>query len=142
MGRLLKERGAPGLPVPDVIEYALQACEALRYVHEQQIVHRDVKPANLILGEDGIVLVDFGIARTLDPDVSGTIGVGTPRCMAPEILTGGVVSPRSDVFGLAATLLTLITGKPPMARCADRFARHAARTFQSSSSRRSKAALS
>ena len=114
LGRMLRKRGTPGLPVPEIVDYALQTCQALGYVHEQQIVHRDVKPANLILGEHGVVLVDFGIARALDPDVSGTIGVGTPRFMAPEVLAGGVVSPRSDVFGLAATLLTLITGKAPM----------------------------
>jgi hypothetical protein len=114
LAKVLRERGDPGLPVDEVSRYALQACEALRYVHEQQIVHRDVKPANLIVGKDGVVLVDFGIARPLDPEASGTIGVGTPRYMAPEVLVGGLASPRSDVFGLAATLLTLITGKPPM----------------------------
>ena len=63
LGDLLKREGQPGLPLGDAIEYARQACEALQYVHEQQIVHRDVKPQNMILGEDGIVLVDFGVAR-------------------------------------------------------------------------------
>ena len=65
LGELLKREGQPGLPLGDAIEYARQACEALQYVHEQQIVHRDVKPQNMILGEDGIVLVDFGVAREL-----------------------------------------------------------------------------
>ena len=114
LGDLLKREGQPGLPLGDAIEYARQACEALQYVHEQQIVHRDVKPQNMILGEDGIVLVDFGVARELGEEDDGTIGVGTPRFMAPEVFAGGVVSTRSDVFGLAASLWTLIVGKPPV----------------------------
>ena len=115
LGVLLKERGAPGLPVGQAIEYVRQACEALQYVHDQQIVHRDVKPQNLILGEDGVVLVDFGIARTLDEnESSGTIGIGTPKFMAPEVFGGGRVSPRTDVFGVTATLWNLIAGRPPV----------------------------
>ena len=70
LGVLLKKRGNPGLPIDEASEYARQACEALQYVHEQQIVHRDVKPQNLILGENGVVLVDFGIARLLDEEES------------------------------------------------------------------------
>lgn len=113
LGVLLKERGHPGLPIDQAVEYVRQACEALQYVHDQQIVHRDVKPQNLVLGEDGVVLVDFGIARTLDESV-GTVGVGTPRYMAPEVFAGGHVSPRTDVFGVAATLWTLIAGRTPL----------------------------
>ncbi len=116
LGNLLRQRGAPGLPVEQSIEYVRQACEALQYVHDQQIVHRDVKPQNLILGEAGVVLVDFGIARLLDADETesvGTVGIGTPRFMAPEVFAGGSVSPRTDVFGVAATLWTLITGRAP-----------------------------
>ena len=91
------------------------ACEALQYVHEQQVVHRDVKPQNLIDSRSGVVLVDFGVAREFDEeDAGGTVGIGTPRFMAPEVFAGGTISPRSDVFGLAATLWTLITGKPPV----------------------------
>jgi len=114
LGGVLAERGSPGLPADEAIEYAREACEALQYVHDQLIVHRDVKPANLILGGDGVVLVDFGVARALDEDEGpGTVGIGTPRFMAPEVFAGGEVSPRADVFGLAATLWTLLTGEPP-----------------------------
>ena len=114
LGALLARRGSPGLPAADAIEYAREACEALQYVHDQLIVHRDVKPANLIVGDEGVVLVDFGVARSLDADESpGTVGIGTPRFMAPEVFAGGEVSPRADVFGLAATLWTLLTGEPP-----------------------------
>ena len=110
---LLAERGAPGLPVEEVVELGREACEALAYIHRQQVVHRDVKPANLILGESGVVLVDFGIARDLGDRRARTIGVGTPHYIAPEVLAGYELSPRSDVFGLAATLWTLLAGRPP-----------------------------
>jgi hypothetical protein len=115
LGTLLGQRGQPGLPVDQAIEYVRQTCEALQYVHDQQIVHRDVKPQNLILSEHGIVLVDFGIARMLDGgELDGTVGIGTPRFMAPEVFAGGSVSPRTDVFGVAATLWTLLAGRPPV----------------------------
>jgi tRNA A-37 threonylcarbamoyl transferase component Bud32 len=114
LGRMLKEAGSPGLPLQDAVEHVRQACEALQYVHEQHIIHRDVKPQNLILGTEGVVLVDFGVAREMGEEDQGTVGIGTPRFMAPEIFAGGNVSPRSDVFSLAATLWTLLVGKPPV----------------------------
>jgi hypothetical protein len=114
LGVLLKQRGTPGLPVDQAIEYVRQTCEALQYVHDQQIVHRDVKPQNMILGEDGVILVDFGVARMLGSEEDqGTVAVGTPRYMAPEVFAGGTVSAASDVFSLAATLWTLMIGSPP-----------------------------
>jgi Protein kinase domain/GAF domain len=116
LGAVLKREGNPGLPVERAIEYVQQAAEALHYVHAQQIVHRDVKPQNLILDDEGqIILVDFGVARQMDDEEpTGTIGIGTPRYMAPEVFAEGAVSPRSDVFGLAATMWTLLSGKPPV----------------------------
>jgi hypothetical protein len=115
LGVMVEKNGNPGLPVEQVIEFTRQACEALQYVHDQRIVHRDVKPQNLICGEDeGVVLVDFGVARELGASESGTVGVGTPRYMAPEVFAGGAVSARADVFGLAATMWTMITGTPPV----------------------------
>ena len=115
LGVLLKERGRPGLPVEQAVEYVRQACEALQYIHDQQIVHRDVKPQNLILGEDGVVLVDFGIARALDESESpGTVGIGTPTLHGAGGVRRGRVSPRTDVFGVTATLWNLIAGRPPV----------------------------
>jgi len=116
LGQVLKAGGKPGLPIDVVLTYAHQTCQALDYVHQQRIVHRDVKPENLILGENGVIMVDFGVARELDEVGSedvGTAGVGTPRFMAPEIFAGGAVSERSDVFSLAATVSTLLCGELP-----------------------------
>jgi hypothetical protein len=114
LGAQLAERGNPGLPYDEAIQYMRHTCEALQYVHDQQIVHRDVKPQNMILADNGVVLVDFGVARAIGSDETvGTIAVGTPRFMAPEVFAGGTVSPASDVFSLAATLWTLSVGQPP-----------------------------
>ena len=114
LGAILKRSGDPGLSIGDAIEYVRHGCEALSYVHSQQIVHRDVKPQNMILGTDGVVLVDFGVARALGAEEDqGTIAVGTPRYMAPEVFAGGTVSAASDIFSLAATLWTLLIGTPP-----------------------------
>ena len=97
------------------IEYTRQACEALQYVHDQRIVHRDVKPQNLICGERGHRAGRLRRrARTRRVGVRARSGVGTPRYMAPEVFAGGAVSARADVFGLAATMWTLITGSPPV----------------------------
>ena len=112
LNRVLLRDGRPGLPVADVLEHARQAAEALRYVHEQNVIHRDVKPHNLILSPAGVVVVDFGIARERADD-GGTRAIGTPLYMAPEVLIGEEVSPRSDVYGLAATVWALLTGTPP-----------------------------
>jgi hypothetical protein len=109
----LATQGTPGLPVEDVVEWGGQACEALDYIHDQHVVHRDLKPHNLILADRGVVLVDFGVARELGESTHGTIAVGTPRFMAPEVFSGGHISERSDVFSLAVTLVTLIAGAPP-----------------------------
>jgi len=113
LGRTLARRGDPGLPLQEVLAYAAQACDALRYIHEQSIVHRDVKPQNLIVGQQGVVLVDFGIARELADAGTGTRAIGTPLYMAPEVLVGESVSPRSDVYGLAATIWASLAGRPP-----------------------------
>jgi hypothetical protein len=119
-----KRRGEPGLPEDEVLGWAREACEALDYIHAQQIVHRDVKPSNLILSGDGIVLVDFGIAREIAPEDAQT-RIGTPMYVAPEVAAGHRASPRSDVYGLAATVLALLTGRPPDPAAAPAYLRDA-----------------
>ena len=109
---ILRSEGNPGLPLETVLAYTGQLCDALQYVHDQGIVHRDVKLHNVIRA-DRIVLVDFGVARELDRGGPGTVAVGTPRFMAPEVFAGGVASERSDVYSLGVTVWTLLVGSPP-----------------------------
>ncbi len=109
----LRQQGEPGLPLEQALEHAHQAAEALSYVHGQNVVHRDVKPHNLVQGPDGLVLVDFGVAREEELEHGGTRAMGTPLYMAPEVMVGEEVSARSDVYGLAATIWALLLGKPP-----------------------------
>lgn len=112
LAELLAREGRPGLPPDRVLAWTLQAAEGLAYVHEQQTVHRDVKPENLMLSPDrGIVVVDFGIARPFTN--YGTQEIGTPGYMAPETYAGGAVTARTDVFALAASAWALIGGAPP-----------------------------
>ena len=130
-------RGQPGAAGgPTSSRYALEAAEALRYVHEQQTIHRDVKPQNLMLSPDrGVVLVDFGIARDLAAE-SATEGIGTPGYMAPEAFMGGPLSPRTDVYGLAMTAWTLLDERARALRERAAAGRHQRRRCSRRSTRR------
>jgi len=94
-----------------------EAADALAHAHSMGIVHRDVKPANLLLSRTGRVKVaDFGLARVEDPsDLTSFLAesVGTPQFVAPEILQGVAATGKSDLYSLGATLWYLLTGKPP-----------------------------
>jgi serine/threonine-protein kinase len=113
-GRTLAECGK--LPFAEAVPLAVQACAGLQHAHEAGLVHRDVKPGNLLLSETGVLKVaDFGIARA--PESSritqlGTI-LGTAAYLAPEQAAGEEVTAAADIYSLAAVLYELLTGRPP-----------------------------
>ncbi len=119
-GRLVKESYPSGMPEQDVSEIVTAVADALDFAHEHRLLHRDVKPENiLVAASDGrrrrILLTDFGIARRID-DVSNltddNVAVGTVSYMAPpEQLRGQSLDGRADQYALAATaFFHLLTG--------------------------------
>jgi eukaryotic-like serine/threonine-protein kinase len=111
----LLERGGR-LPVRRALELATQIGRALAFAHAAGLVHRDVKPQNVLLNGDGQAKVtDFGIARSVDLDSvtqSGTV-MGTSNYIAPEQASGGDVDPQTDVYSLGVVLFELLTGRVP-----------------------------
>ncbi|GFG72155.1 serine/threonine-protein kinase [Mycolicibacter senuensis] len=111
-----------GLPRKQVVEIIAAVAQALDYAHQRGLLHRDVKPANILLTKPGessdrIILADFGIGLRVD-EVSGltatNMAVGTLRYAAPEQLRGEAIDHRADQYALAATAYHLLTGKPPV----------------------------
>ncbi len=105
------------LPVAEVLRIGAQAAEGLAAAHARGLVHRDVKPANILLeARTGrVLLTDFGLARTVDEaglTQSGLIP-GTPQYMAPEQARGEALDHRADLFSLGSTLYAMCTGRPP-----------------------------
>jgi serine/threonine protein kinase len=132
---LQKDQGRRGLELRRLLGRFVDVCNAIEYAHSRGVLHRDIKPGNIIVGKHGETLVvDWGLAkatgrsepgageRTLVPSsASGSAetlpgsALGTPAFMSPEQAAGdlGALGPRSDVYGLGATLYYLLTGKPP-----------------------------
>jgi hypothetical protein len=120
-GRLVGERYPRGMPEEDVWEIVSAVADALDFGHERRLLHRDVKPENiLVTAADGhrrrVLLTDFGIARRID-DVSNlteeNVAIGTISYVAPEQLLGKPLDGRADQYALAATTFHLLTGAPP-----------------------------
>jgi serine/threonine protein kinase len=98
----------------DAFAIVAQLCEALDYVHRQGLVHRDVKPANVFLGNDGrTTLIDFGLACAAATTRDTDVGVGTMEYAAPEQICGGPVDRRADIYSLGCVLYELVTGQLP-----------------------------
>ncbi|MEZ6061711.1 MAG: serine/threonine-protein kinase [Planctomycetaceae bacterium] len=109
------ERGP--LDAREVVRIARQAAAGLAAAHAQGVVHRDVKPANILLEEsvDRVLISDFGLARTVDDATLTRTGVvaGTPHYMSPEQAAGKPVDHRSDLFSLGSVIYFMCTGRPP-----------------------------
>ena len=114
---LITERGR--LPVHATLPIARQLCRALEVAHEEGIIHRDIKPHNMVLAPDGVLKVmDFGIARLLGRTKGMTqtgMVVGTPEYMAPEQLLGEDVDARADIYAVGVVIYECLTGRTPHA---------------------------
>ena len=117
-GRELRDMLNDGkrMPVEQVINVVAQVAQGLAYAHEHGIVHRDVKPSNIMIVRDGHVkITDFGIARMASAAVRTQTGMvlGSPKYMSPEQVVGKLTDQRSDIFSLGVMLYEMLTGQAP-----------------------------
>ncbi len=117
-GAPLRDRASGPLPIEDVVRIGIEVLEGLAALHAAGIVHRDVKPGNVLLGPDGGArIVDFGLARSLDRDetrlTETDTALGTADYMAPEQALGHEVDARSDLYAFGVLLFELLTGDLP-----------------------------
>jgi serine/threonine protein kinase len=112
--RLIDRRGR--LPGPEIARLGDEVCAGLAHAHERGVIHRDIKPHNILLDENGHAKVtDFGIARALDTTRATRTGffLGTALYSSPEQLQGQRVTPKSDIYSLGTTLYQAVAGEPP-----------------------------
>ncbi len=123
--QMLKDTGGRPLPVAYVLDYAIQLCDVLMYLHSHNppIIFRDLKPTNVMVKGNGhVVLIDFGIARFFkEGQAQDTVFLGSPGYAPPEQHGTSQTNPRSDLYSLGATLHCCLTGRDPF-HAADRFA--------------------
>ena len=107
------------LEIPQALAYAIEIARALGAAHERQIVHRDVKPHNVLIDpEGGAKITDFGIARSLSEEgltMAGRV-LGTTDYVSPEQALGQPVTPQSDLYSLGIVLYEMLTGRRPVPR--------------------------
>src|SRR5512142_1322703 len=111
---LLRDRGH--LDVDQAVEIVAQACRGLEYAHRNGVVHRDVKPGNLLVSDSDVVkLADFGIARAVDQSSITQVGsvLGTAAYLAPEQARGEEAGPRADIYSLGVVTYQLLSGRLP-----------------------------
>ena len=103
------------LPVEESLKLAREISEALAYAHAQGVIHRDMKPANVLLSAGHALVADFGIARAVGGDAITHTGlaIGTPQYMSPEQAMGSPVDGRTDVYSVGAVLYEMLAGDPP-----------------------------
>ena len=103
------------LPLPLAVKILRQACRSLTHAHRQQVVHRDVKPANIMITRtDEVKLMDFGLAAVVSSVTNKITSIrGTPFYMAPEQIMGESVSGLTDQYALGCTIFHMVTGRPP-----------------------------
>jgi serine/threonine protein kinase len=117
-GSLQDQLGRTPLSMSEVVAYGSQLTDALAYAHKRHLVHRDVKPANILIHADGrLMLSDFGLAKILDSGMQPAAArnhpdAGTPEYMAPEQIEGRTEA-RSDLYGLGVVLYLFMTGRLP-----------------------------
>ncbi len=111
--RHLMDVGGP-LPLPEITHILQNVSSALHYAHNEGFVHRDIKPGNIMLREDGAALLaDFGIARVAETATMTMGAVGTPAYMSPEQILGQKVDHRTDIYSLGVVLYQMVTGVRP-----------------------------
>ena len=111
---LIYEHGP--LPVAQAVDIAAQVADGLGYAHERGVIHRDIKPGNIMILESGLVkIMDFGIAHVRSSDVRTKTGfvLGSPKYMSPEQVLGHRADPRCDLFSLGVVLYEMLTGAAP-----------------------------
>jgi eukaryotic-like serine/threonine-protein kinase len=104
------------IAVPQALDIAAQVADGLQYAHEHQVIHRDIKPGNIMVLADGAVkITDFGIARMRNNEVKTMTGMilGSPKYMSPEQVAGKRADTRSDIFSLGVVLYEMLTGTSP-----------------------------
>jgi len=112
-GRILDAEGAP-LPLDEVTSILEQVCAALHYAHAENVLHRDVKPGNIMIQPDGRVLLsDFGIAKAADAATATTVMPGTPAYMSPEQCRSELLDVRTDVYSLGIVVYEMLAGRRP-----------------------------
>lgn len=122
LGSLIRSAASEGatevMPPVKLMEVMLKVADALEYAHAEGVVHRDVKPDNILIGSYGeVMLVDWGAAHVGREELAGPgLVIGTPTYMAPEQLTSGIPTPASDIYGLGATLFHSLLLRVPLAR--------------------------
>jgi serine/threonine protein kinase len=104
------------IPIEKALDIGAQVAEGLYYAHERQVVHRDVKPANIMVLENGLIkITDFGIARMRNNEVKTMTGMilGSPKYMSPEQVAGKRTDRRSDIFSIGVVVYEMLTGASP-----------------------------